>query len=264
VRVPGYLARSDRDATGPGDGPAAGERVTGTAVAEYEPAGGASRLAAGAAHRELTMLRRRSARPSRRAVLHVQAPGDPPPAPGLQTWYTERAFHFYVTGIRLPSQAPVGARPRARYLATALADLDAARGYLLADGMASVIVTATGRGAIAAALWHDQRKPAAADALILDEPVLPPGISLSLDVGCPVLVLTGADACVPAVSRPFAWRRRRPAGSAPDGGLRLGGHVTWLRLPGAGSGDPDRAAYFGELGRWLGAYMYGSVRDQLL
>jgi hypothetical protein len=220
------------------------------------------------------MLRRRSAQPSRRAVLDVQAPGDPPVAPGLPAWYTERAFHFYVTGIRLPTQAPVGARPRARYLATALSDLDAARAYLLADGMTRVIVTARGRGAIAAALWHDGRKPAAADALILHEPVLPPGVSLSLDVGCPVLVMTGADTCVPAMSRPLARLRHRSARSAwsarsaPDGGLRLGGHVTWLRLPcagaGAGRGDADRAAYFGELGRWLGAYMYGSVRDQLL
>jgi hypothetical protein len=251
--------------------------MTGTVVSEYDPAGGPSRLAA-AAHRELTMLLRRSAQPSRRAVLDIQAPGDPPVAPGLPAWYTERAFHFYVTGIRLPTQAPVGARPRARYLATALADLDAARAYLLADGMTRVIVTARGRGAIAAALWHDGRKPAAADALILDEPVLPPGVSLSLDVGCPVLVLTGADTSVPATGRPLARLRHRSAWSAwsawsarsarsaPDGGLRLGGHVTWLRLPGpgAGRGDADRTAYFGELGRWLGAYMYGSARDQLL
>jgi hypothetical protein len=208
------------------------------------------------------MFRRRSRQPSRRAVLHVRAVGDPPVPPGVTAWYTERAFHFYVTGIRLPSQAPVGARPKARYLATAFADLDAARARLLADGMASVIVTARGRGAIAAALWHDERKPAAADALILDEPALPPGVRLSLDVGCPVLVLAGSDNRAPAMGRPFA-RRRRPA---PDGGLRLGGHVTWLRLPGAGvgPGEQDGTAYFGELGRWLGAYMYGGAGDQLL
>lgn len=263
MRVPGYLVRSGHDARGLAGGPAAGDRGAGVAVFEYEPAGGPSRLAAVAAHREMTILRRRSAQPSRRAVLDVQAPGDPPVAPGVPAWYTERAFHFYVTGVRLPTQAPVGARPRARYLAASLADLDAARAHLLADGMRSVIVTARGRGAIAAALWHDARKPAAADALILDQPVLPPGVSLSLDVGCPVLVLTAADTCVPAMSRPLVRRRRR---SAPDGGLRLGSHVTWLRLPStsAGPGHADRTAYFVELGRWLGAYMYGNVRDQLL
>jgi hypothetical protein len=236
--------------------------MTGTgAVGEYELVGGPNRPVA--AHRETPIFRRRSAQPSRRAVLHVRAPGDAPVPPGLPAWYTERAFHFYQAGIRLPSQAPVGARPRARYLAAAFADLDAARARLLADGMASVIVTARGRSAIAAALWHDGRKPAAADALILDGPALPPGVSLSLDIGCPVLVLTDSDTSVPAMSRPLARWRRRPA---PDGGLRLGGHVTWLRLPsiGTGPGDRNRVAYFGELGRWLGAYMYGGVRDQLL
>jgi hypothetical protein len=45
--------------------------------------------------------------------------------------------------------------------------------------------------------------------------------------------------------------------------------VTWLRLeegldgPERGPGD-DRRRFFDELGRWLGAYMYGQVRDQLL
>jgi hypothetical protein len=209
------------------------------------------------------MFRRRSAQPSRRAVLLVQAPGDPAVPPGLPAWYTERAFHLYVAGIRLPVQARVGSRPRARYLATALADLDAARAHLLADGMASMIVTARGRGAVVAALWQNERQPAAADALILDQPALARGVSLSLGIGCPVLVLTDSDTWVPAVSRLPTRPRRR---ASPDGGLRLSGHVTRLRLPcaGAGTGDPDRTAYFGELGRWLGAYMYGSLRDQLL
>ncbi len=209
------------------------------------------------------MFRRRSAQPSRRALLHVQAPGDPAVPPGLPAWYTERAFHFYVAGIRLPGQARLGSRPGARYLAAAFADLDAARAHLLADGMASVIVTARGRGAIVAALWHDRRQPAAADALILDRPALAPGVSLRLDIGCPVLVLTDSDTCVPAISRLLTGRGRR---GAPDGGLHLSGHVTRLRLPSVGSGtcDRDQTAYFGELGRWLGAYMYGSVRDQLL
>jgi hypothetical protein len=236
--------------------------MTGIAVSQYEPVTAPVRPAPG--HYEPTMLRRRSPQPSRRAVLHVRAPGDPPVPPGLPAWYNERAFHFYVTGIRLPTQAPVGSRPKARYLATTFSDLDGARARLLADGMASVIVSASGRGAIAAALWHDARKPGAADALILDEPALAPGISLSLDVGCPVLVLTGSETALPAIRHPLPWRRRHR--SAPAGGLRLGGHVTWLRLPSVavGPGELSRGAYFGEIGRWLGAYMYGSVRDRLL
>jgi hypothetical protein len=37
--------------------------------------------------------------------------------------------------------------------------------------------------------------------------------------------------------------------------------VTWLTLAGAGG---DQRRLLEELGRWLGAYMYGSLRDQLL
>jgi hypothetical protein len=43
--------------------------------------------------------------------------------------------------------------------------------------------------------------------------------------------------------------------------LQLGSHVTWLALADA---DTDQRQFLTELGRWLGAYMYGSVLDQLL
>ena len=49
----------------------------------------------------------------------------------------------------------------------------------------------------------------------------------------------------------------------------LDDHVTWLRpadeqaRPDA-SEPADRSRFFDEVGRWLGAYMYGQVRDQLL
>jgi hypothetical protein len=239
-----------------------------------------------AARPATAMFRRKSSQPSRRAVLHVQATGDPAVPAGLGAWYTERAFHFYVAGLRLPGQAPVGARPAARYLRAAFADLDAACAHLRdADGMASVIVSAQGRAAITAALWcdargHDARgreaRESAADAMILLAPRLPAGASLSLDIDCPVLVLSGpaggartaAGATAAAGTRGRAgWRQRRTA-VAERPALQLGGHVTWLRLaPGAGA-SPEPAAdgdqLFHELGRWLGAYMYGHVRDQLL
>lgn len=217
-----------------------------------------------------SMFRRRSGQPSRRAVLHVQAAGDPAVPPDLGAWYTERGFHFYVAWLRLPDLAPVGARPAARYLSAAFADLDAACAHLRdADGMASVIVSAQGRGAIAAALWRDARA-AAADALILLAPRLPAGASLSLEIDCPVLVLSGPAGAgggpqAPAASRGWPVRRRRPA-PADDAALSLGGHVTWLRLPaGPAAGErSDPGLLFDALGRWLGAYMYGPVRDQLL
>jgi hypothetical protein len=63
--------------------------------------------------------------------------------------------------------------------------------------------------------------------------------------------------------------RRARRGDASAGTLPLGPHLTWLRLPvpddgplpphGTGSG-----AFYRELGRWLGAYLSGPFRDQLL
>jgi hypothetical protein len=51
--------------------------------------------------------------------------------------------------------------------------------------------------------------------------------------------------------------------------IRLGAHVTWLRLDGAEPGQalPGGAArrfLFDELARWLSAYLSGQIRDQLL
>ena len=45
--------------------------------------------------------------------------------------------------------------------------------------------------------------------------------------------------------------------------------MTWLRLEEGLEGAEedaggDRRNFFDEMGRWLGAYMYGKVRDQLL
>ena len=195
-----------------------------------------------------TALARRSpAQASRRAVLHLHAAGDPMPPADLASWFTERAFHFCVASIRLPAKAKVSARHAARDLRLALADLDAACAQLRqADGMASVIVTAQGRAAVAAALWADRRTPGEdgpqADALILSAPAWRARRALHLNIACPVLVIAGE-------------------GGVPAAAMPLGSHVTWLALPDAGA---DRGAYLAELGRWLGAYMYGQARDQLL
>jgi hypothetical protein len=53
---------------------------------------------------------------------------------------------------------------------------------------------------------------------------------------------------------------------------QVAGHVTWLQLPDAGApggmaelaGGAGRQAFLAELGRWLGAYMYGPPPDRLL
>jgi alpha-beta hydrolase superfamily lysophospholipase len=238
------------------------------------------------------MVRRRSALPTRRAVLHVQAAGDPAVPSDLVTWFTERAFHFYLAGLRLPGQ-PAGrpgrggrpalaGRPGADRFGPAFADLDAACRLLReSDGVDHIIVTAQDKGALAAALWTDRLDAAGApgspaDALILFGPAFGGRPALQLNIACPVLVLcAGPDAPGSALTRGWPLRPRRTE-AAP---ASLGSHVTWLQLPeqasqpgagqpgagqpGAGAACDARQAFFDELGRWLGAYMYG-VRDQLL
>jgi hypothetical protein len=177
------------------------------------------------------MLARRSQRSSRRAVLYVQAAGDGGPPPDLAQWFTERGFHFYLAMLGRSRWFPPS-RGRDR--------LDAACAHLRQEkGMQQVIVAAQGRGARAAALWSARTE--AASALVLIQPDLPARSAFRLSIACPVLVVTGPG-------RAAGWR--------------LGGHVTALQLPALRRNDT--AAFFDELGRWLGAYMYGQLRDQLL
>jgi hypothetical protein len=259
--VEGTAAEAGTEAVA-GAAPVTGtEPVTSTAPADGKQA---------AARPETVMFRRRSLQPSRRAMLHVQAAGDPVVPSDVADWFTERAFHFYLAGLRVPHR--LTGRPGTRSLASACADLEGACAQLRqADGIGSVIVAAQGRGALAAALWMGGRAAGndRADALILYEPELP-ARSVRLSISCPVLVVTGIsladDGRGPrdAMSR-WPLRQRRPAPAA----AQLGSHVTLLHLPrpderpGQDDGD-GRTLFFDELGRWLGAYMYGSVRDQLL
>ena len=224
---------------------------------------------AAVAGQDPALLRLGSLQATRRAVLFVRAAGDPLEPADVAAWFTERGFHFYVTGLRQPrgigSLWPVRAwrgssagtrwtrlrsRLGRRAYAERLAGLDNACAHLRqAEGIAHVIVAAQGRGARAAALWS-ARHPTAS-ALILIQPDLPAWPALRLSIPCPVLVVT------------------RPGGAA---GWRLRGHVTWLELPASAGNDGSsgpvafarRQAFFDELGRWLGAYMYGQYRDQLL
>jgi hypothetical protein len=214
---------------------------------------------------EVTMARRRSVLPSRRAVLHVQATGDRDVPPDLVSWFTERAFHFYyLAGVRLPGQRAAG---RGRHLGQAFADLDAAcRRLRETEGMDHIIVSGQDSGATAAALWTDRPDPPAApaDALVLVGPAFGARPRMQLNIACPVLVLTDQPEARAGDQRGWRRRPRRPEPAPP----RLGSHVTWLQLPDQSAGSADgagrgRQPFFDELGRWLGAYMYG-MRDQLL
>jgi hypothetical protein len=215
---------------------------------------------------DLALFRLRSAQPSRRAVLHLQAAGDPVIPADLAGWFTERACHFYLVGFRLPGRMLLPGWRVSHAAARAVAQLDETCARLReADGMEHVILSAQGRAAMVAALWCDRQSRGGptgqpqlpvADALILYQPAWPARPALRLNIGCPVLALSGQ----PASAR-LRLTRQRPA-------PHLGDHVTWRRLPEATDlvslPGPGRRAFFDELGRWLGAYMYGLAGDTLL
>ena len=214
---------------------------------------------------------RRSARPSRRAVLHLHdltssfAPAD------LARWYNERGFHFYVTDLDLGELGTATHLLRARTARAWFATLDAACRYLReADGIDAIILSADEEAAAPAALWcHARRAAGPVAALILSNPKFGRGLKGKLDIACPVLVISAASR---QGTGNGGGRSARAAGA-----VRLGQHVTWLYLdePATGlalsapGGDPAEPAsnqrlLFDEMGRWLGAYMYGKARDQLL
>ena len=206
---------------------------------------------------------RRSARPSRRAVLHLHdltgsfAPAD------LARWYNERGFHFYVTDLEIREPLDSAGRRRpARSARACFAALDSACGHMRgADGIDAIILSAQDDAAPVAALWcHARRATSPVDALILSNPDFGKGLRASLDIACPVLVISAAGGPARA-SGPGRRDRRRES-------TRLGQHVTWLYIDQQPTAPADYSAgrrrLFDEMGRWLGAYMYGQVRDQLL
>ena len=208
------------------------------------------------------MLRRRSALPTRRSVLYLHCERDPFVPEDLVSWYTERGFHFYVVDLRPEEALDKPARHRARPgQGERLARIDAACRHLRdTEGIDMIVVSAHAAGALTAALWCDARRDAGlADALILSRPAFGRLLRRGLDIACPVLVLSPAK----------GERRRAVRRGKSDPAVRLGPHVTWLRLDDGLDGQtPDgragRREFFDEVGRWLGAYMYGSIRDQLL
>lgn len=243
------------------------------------------------------VLRRRSARPTKRAVIYLHCMNDAFVPADLASWYTERGFHFYAADLRrLDDPGRPAAENHAEELGEYLACLDTAvRHVREADGIETVVLCAHASGAIIAALWcHARRASQPADALVLASPSLrggswlaqtvgrrltvpsrrtPPLLAVArrrvrrgLDISCPVLVLCPSE----------DWDAPGGTGgrfALPGAGvratIRLGAHLTWLRLDGAQPGQalPGGAArrlVFDELARWLSAYLSGQIRDQLL
>jgi hypothetical protein len=245
------------------------------------------------------VLRRRSTRPSRRAVVYVHCSGDAFVHDELVVWFTDRGFHFYAADLR-----EVGAEGGAGQdgnrvvedLSECFSCLDAAVAHVRqADAIDTVVMCAHRTGALVSALWcHARRASRPSDALVLASPNLSRGSSWlarvgaawedigparrpsslqaaaqrrlrrGLDIACPVLVMCPApdwDSPGGAAAPPML----RALFSAPAT-VRLGEHVTWLKLDGGQPfpGGRERKRFFDELGRWLGAYLSGQIRDQLL
>lgn len=236
------------------------------------------------------VLCRRSARPTRRAVIYPLCLNDHFVPADLASWYTDRGFHFYVADLRRRGDpGRLGQESRAAELEEYFAWLDTATQHAReTDGIETMVLSAHSAGALIAALWCQARRASpSADALILASPSFGAGSRLvrtmagsrfagparrtsallavsrrrvrrGLDIGCPVLVL-----CPSA-----GWDA--PGGTAKGKAtMRLGPHVTWLNVDGGQPGEalpdgPGRRRVFDELGRWLSAYLSGQIRDQLL
>lgn len=244
------------------------------------------------------VLRRRSARPTRRAVIYPLCLNDCFAPADLASWYTDRGFHFYVADLRRRYDAGRLAQESRAALADYFAWLDTAARYVHEDeGVETMVLTAHAAGALIAALWcHAQQASPSADALILTNPSFGAGSGLvrtmagsrfagsarrasalpsaalrrvrrGLDIICPVLVLcpsAGGDA--PGGTGGRLGLRTAARGKATT---RLGPHVTWLKVDEGQPGEalpegPGRRQIFDELGRWLSAYLSGQIRDQLL
>jgi Serine aminopeptidase, S33 len=228
------------------------------------------------------VLRRRTARPSRRAVVYVHCLDDSFVPADLAGWYTDRGFHFYAADLRTMSGGGPGTPDPGRAaeaVGAYFACLDAAITHLRnADAIDTVVVSAHAAGALFAALWcHARRGSQPVDALVLTRPELgaarpwPARVAAredgasahpsplvagaqrrlrrGLEIACPVLVMC------PAV------QGHGPGAAGGLGALgilgalgalgtlagrratiRLGEHVTWLTLDGGLPGQAPAAA----------------------
>ncbi len=239
------------------------------------------------------VLRRRSARPTKRAVIYLHCLDDPFVPADLASWYTDRGFHFYVADLRRLAKA--GQPETGHAVPDSAAELGAYFGCLdtaaqhvrEADGMETVVLGAHATGALVAALWcHARRGSRPADALILASPALRAGSWLArlaggrrrraapllavlrrrvrhgLDISCPVLVLCPAtDWDATSATGGLLSATGLASGQAT---MRLGPHVTWRKVEEAGPAGTGLPQLLDEQGRWLGAYLSGQARDQLL
>src|SRR5258708_33391720 len=87
------------------------------------------------------VLRRRSARPTKRAVIYLHCMHDAFVPAELAAWYTDRGFHFYVADLRtLGGPGRPAAESRAEGLGEFFACLDTAERHVRDTGGVATVV----------------------------------------------------------------------------------------------------------------------------
>src|SRR3954469_2349852 len=121
-----------------------------------------------------TLVVRRAAEPTGRAVLHVHGFANYFFQTAYAEWWNERGYDFYAVDLRKygrsirPHQTPNFVTDLRDYFA----DLDAAWQRIAdRDGHHRVLLSAHSTGGLVVALWADERKPALA-GMVLNSPWL--------------------------------------------------------------------------------------------
>jgi len=120
-----------------------------------------------------TLVQRRAAEPTRRAVLHVHGFADYFFQTGYAEWWTERGYDFYALDLRKygrslrPHHTPNYVADLEEYFA----ELDAAWDLVTGrDGHDHVVLTGHSTGGLTTPLWADARKPAGLAGMVLNSP----------------------------------------------------------------------------------------------
>lgn len=143
-----------------------------------------------------TLVHRRAAVPTTKAVLHLHGFADYFFQTGYAEWWNERGYDFYALDLRKygrslrPHQTPNFVTDLREYYP----EIDEAwRRVTQRDGHAEVLLSAHSTGGLVSGLWADDRRPAQLTGAVMNSPWLDlQGSALVRVVGTPILKQLGA------------------------------------------------------------------------
>ncbi len=143
-----------------------------------------------------TLVSRRTAGPTTKAVLHLHGFADYFFQTAYAEWWTERGYDFYALDLRKygrslrPHQTPNFVTDLRDYYV----EIDAAwQRVTERDGHTEVVISAHSTGGLVVGLWADDRRPAALAGALLNSPWTDlQGSALLRVVGTPILKQLGA------------------------------------------------------------------------